>query len=148
MPGETKKVVGTSHFKIGLSGLNFDHVKSVSGFDIKFDEISEHTTAAEGKPVRTRFPTGSTVWSEITIERALNDDMALWDWFKTSHVDGNWEQQMKEGTLTLYNHKMDEVLVWNLTEAWPSKYGVPALDAGGSGLATETIGVIAKFERT
>ena len=148
MAGEMKKVVGVSHFKVALSGLNLTHMRGVSGFNINFEEISEHTTDDTGKPERTRFPTAGPVWQELTLERALNADMDAWDWFKTSHVDGDWESQMKEGTLTLYDHKMGEVMVYNISEAWPSKYGVPGLAAGGSGMAIETLGVVAKFERT
>lgn len=148
MPGEMKKVVGTSHFKVDLSGLDLSHAKSVSGFNINFEEISEHTVDEQGKPERTRFPTAGPVWQEITIERALTADTPLWDWFKESHLDGLWEEKSKEGTVTFYNHQLKEVMVYSLTEAWPSKYGVPALDAGGQGMATESLSVVAKFERT
>jgi phage tail-like protein len=146
--GDVKKPIGTTNFQIGISGLNTKHARSVSGFNINFEEINELTVDEQGKPERTRFPTAGPVWQEISIEQALTDDLALWDWFKQSHIDGDWENQMKEGTLTLYNQKLEEVLTYSLTEAWPTKYGVPGFAASGGGMALETLSLVAKFERT
>jgi phage tail-like protein len=146
--GDVKKPIGTTNFQIGISGLDTKHARSVSGFDISFDEISELTVDEQGKPERTRFPTAGPMWSEITIEQALTDDLALWNWFKESHIDGKWEDLMKEGTLSLYNQAMQEVLTYSLTEAWPTKYGVPGFAASGGGMALETLSLVAKFERT
>jgi len=55
---------------------------------------------------------------------------------------------MKEGTLSLFNHAMQEVLTYSLTEAWPTKYGVPGFAASGGGMALETLSLVGKFERT
>jgi phage tail-like protein len=146
--GDVKKPIGTSNFKIGLGGLDTRHVRSVSGFNINFDEISELTVGETSKPERTRFPTAGPIWQEITIEQAMTDDQALWNWFKQCHIDGEWETLMKEGTLSLFNQKLQEVLTYSLTEAWPTKYGVPGFSASGGGMALETLSLVAKFERT
>ena len=146
--GATKKPWGAANFSVALGGLETKHVRSVSGFNINFEEINELTVDQQGKPERTRFPTAGPMWQELTITQAMTNDLGLWTWFKQSHVDGDWETQMKEGTLTLYDQKLQEKMVYSITEAWPSKYGVPALDAGGGGMALETLSVVAKFERT
>jgi phage tail-like protein len=148
MPPAGKKPITVSNFKIEIGGLAAEHFRTVSGFDISVDNIDELTVGATAQE-RTRFPTAGPQWQEITIEQALTKDLALWDWFKTSHITGQWEEQMKEGTLSQMSPDWKTPrLTYAIHEAWPVSYSIPALDAGNTGMATESLTIAMKFERT
>ena len=145
--GKPKKLIPSSFFKIGLSGLDTSHVTSVSGFNINFEEIHELSLDEQGKPERTRFPTAGPVWAEITITRALSPNMDYWKWFAT-HLLGTVQDEMKEGTISVLDPNAKEVVTWEFSQAWPTKYSVPALDASGTQMAKETLSIAAEFKRT
>ena len=146
--GDLKKLVPTNLFKIGISGLDTSHVISVSGFNVNFEEIRELALSEQGTPEHGRLPSIGPVWAEITITRALSRDMTYYDWWKTN-PEGTVMDSMKEGTITVLDPAMKELVTWEFSQAWPTKYSVPGYDAGNrTEVAKETLTLAAEFKRT
>jgi phage tail-like protein len=113
--------------KVGESDWAF---QEISGLDSE-SEVLEHL---EGEPLR--LP-GKLKWSNIELKRGLDVDKGLWEWRKQV-IDGNVRRA--DGTIEVIAPKGDQIAVYSIKSAWPSKYTVAAMSqASGSAFESITI---------
>lgn len=83
-----------------------------------------------------KFP-GKTSCTDVTLKWGMTDSTELWDW-RQQIIDG--QVVLKNGALIAFdltNHI--EMARWNFTNAWPTKFEVPAFNAKGNAIAIETL---------
>ncbi len=127
------------NFKIDCDGIIRGACKECSGLDSTTESI-DYREGGENTTIH-KLP-GKTTFSEVTLKRGITDSDDLWEWRKMV-VDGNegkGKKTMRRNvSIFLLNDKGEEILRWNLTDAWPSKWEGPSLDATANDVAFETL---------
>jgi phage tail-like protein len=112
-----------------------------SGFSMDIEEVKSTRVNETGKSI-TLFSPGTVKYGTITLKREFNGDKAFWTWHDNM-CKGMKEYQ--DGSIVMYDIAGTEVDRWNLMKAWPSKWSVSDLDAGGDDVVTETIELQIEF---
>jgi phage tail-like protein len=114
-----------------ISGL----FTEASGFSMDIEEVKSTRVTADGKSV-TRFSPGTVKYGTITLKREFTGDKAFFTWHDNM-CKGMREYQ--DGSIVMYDLQGTEVDRWNVLRAWPSKWSVADLDAGGDDVVIEEI---------
>jgi phage tail-like protein len=126
-------------------------VKSVT--EVKFTG----QTAGHEKPLAST-KNGKTMWQStssgfeenpnITLEVYLIEgDLDFYNWMKavmpkSEGGDGQWASNRKNGSIVSYDSGDEEIMRWNLTNAWPKSYKLSECSAESKDLAVETIEIV------
>jgi phage tail-like protein len=133
MPGAGRRDPFRNYsFLVAIDGMPDAAFKSVSGLTaeaevIEFRSIEQRTSL--------KLP-GQVRYSNVRLERGVTTSRDLWDWWQTV-VDGN--VQRRGVAIKLLDDTGQEVLRWNLREAWIAKIEGPELEAGANEVAIESI---------
>jgi phage tail-like protein len=79
---------------------------------------------------------GLTKYANITLKRGMTQNLELWNWYKNV-VEGKTDR--RSASIVLLNEAHQEVLRWNIVNAWPRKWDGPALNARHNEIAIETL---------
>jgi phage tail-like protein len=94
----------------------------------------------QGKPLP--LPTGvQPSFGDVTLSRGVDQAAELWKWISTIAQKGCTADTVKEVTLMACNAEGDPVQEWVLTDAYPTSYSAAGMDAAGSSVLTEQIGI-------
>ena len=87
------------------------------------------------------FP-GRATSAKFTLKRGTDPELKLLDWFNEGLVNG----KVKRINLSIivYNRAGDPIQVWDITDAYPSKYHGPTLRADDTLPAAEEIEIVCK----
>ena len=121
------------NFRIEIGGITLAAFSEVSGLESE-TEVIEYRTGTEGNAVR-KLP-GLTKHANIVLRRGVTQDAELWNWRKTVE-DGQVDR--RNGSIVLLDDARTEVLRWNFSDGWISKWEGPTLNAKGNEVAIETI---------
>ncbi|HVL96674.1 MAG TPA: phage tail protein [Solirubrobacteraceae bacterium] len=77
-------------------------------------------------------------WSDIQLTRGIDDKKSMYDWFMKIAEEGP-AGNTKLCKLELLDHKQQTVMTWSLENAWISSYSASASEAGGGGVAIESM---------
>ena len=70
-------------------------------------------------------------------KRGLIGDLRFWNWIRRAATG---DQALRsDGRVILRNEAGQEVMRWNMTRCWPSKWTGPSLNAKNSEVALETL---------
>lgn len=127
-------------------------------FIVEIDSISTDGTAVQGafmevanleaevaaidyrngnEEMRVRKLPGLAKYKAITFKRGLIGDARLWNWVRKA-VTGAQDLRVNARVI-LRNEAGEEVMRWNLTRCWPSKWTGPSFNAKNSEVALETL---------
>jgi phage tail-like protein len=121
------------NFLVEIDGITQAGFQEVSGLDATTAPVDYR----EGTdPKHTRKLTGLNTYSPITLRRGITDSDELWKWRQTV-IDGKTER--KNGSIVLMDEAGAEKLRWNFSNAWPSRWTGPALNATSPAVAVETL---------
>jgi phage tail-like protein len=133
------------YLELSLDGSDaaFDAVfKDCKGFKTTQDviEACEVTTqkwgtASRGGVVRTKIP-GNVKYTNLILMRGLSSSRTLWNWFELVQ-EGNWAEQRRDGSLNIYNLSGDLQARYEFSRAWPARYSIADLNAGGAEIEIE-----------
>jgi len=85
---------------------------------------------SRGHVVRSKIP-GNSSFPNITLKRGLTVSTAFWDWMNTIG-EGNWDDQRRNGALSIYGQSGQQLFRFEFTGAWPVNYKISDLDVKGS----------------
>jgi phage tail-like protein len=129
----------------GTIGLSTAGTRSYAGFSevsgLELTMTVEDYEAGGINDTLLRFP-GRIRWSNLTLKRGIVgrrdplDDSDLWTWFN-DYLEGRGTR--KDGLVTLLKPNGDPVHVWSFRNGLPAKWSGPALNAGRSEVAIETL---------
>lgn len=133
-PNPTNNYVGSFNFRVKVEGIN----DPLDGF-LKCSEITsttENITFKHGLDRAIRKSPGRTNVEDIVLERVYSglDEFAAW---RQQIVDGAIDRR----TVSIEYLKPDGTVVrrYELYNAYPAKWQLPAMDAGSSNAAVEKI---------
>ena len=121
------------NFKLEIDGITVAGFSEVTGLNQESNVI-DYREGQEG--ITPRKLPGLNKFGNITLKRGISADLSVYNWRKTV-TDGDIER--KNASVVLHNEKHDEVVRWNLVNAWPSKYVGPDLKANANDIAIESI---------
>ena len=121
------------NFKLEIEGITVAGFSEVTGLNQESNVI-DYREGQEG--ITPRKLPGLNKFGNITLKRGISTDTSVYTWRKTV-TDGDIER--KNASIVLHNEKHDEVVRWNLVNAWPSKYVGPDLKANANEVAIESI---------
>jgi phage tail-like protein len=121
------------NFKLEIEGITVAGFSEVTGLNQESNVIDYR----EGQePITPRKLPGLNKFGNITLKRGISPDLSVYNWRKTV-TDGDIER--RNASIVLHNEKHEEVVRWNLVNAWPSKYVGPDLKANANEMAIESI---------
>jgi phage tail-like protein len=121
------------NFKLEIEGITVAGFSEVTGLNQESNVIDYR----EGQePITPRKLPGLNKFGNITLKRGISPDLSVYNWRKTV-TDGDIER--RNASVVLHNEKHEEVVRWNLVNAWPSKYVGPDLKANANEVAIETV---------
>lgn len=122
------------NFKVEIDGLAAAAFSEVSGFSNETGVI-EYREGTDPSTTPRKLP-GLTKYASISLKRGVSSDTSLLEW-RHSVIQGDIER--RNASIILLDESRNEVLRWNLLEAWPSKYTGPSLRADANAIAIEEL---------
>jgi len=120
-------------FKIELDGV-------IMGWFTECSGLSSRVTTIEyregGNPRAVYKLPGQTSYSDITLRWGLTNSMEMYEWHAKA-FEGNVER--KSGAIIVFADDGSEAARWDFTDAWPTVWNGPALNARTNEVAIETI---------
>jgi len=121
------------NFKLEVEGITVAGFSEVTGLNQESNVIDYR----EGQePITPRKLPGLNKFGNVTLKRGISPDLSVYNWRKTV-TDGDIER--RNASVVLHNEKHEEVVRWNLVNAWPSKYTGPDLKANANEVAIESV---------
>ena len=125
--------LGSFNFLLEINGVQAAGFSEVTGLDSETD-IIEYREGNEEITVR-KLP-GLRKFANVTLKRGLTSDLALWQW-RQNVMNGKIERQ--NVTITVNDESREKAVLWDLRDAWPSKWTGPELKANANEVAIETL---------
>lgn len=131
--GSRSDPYGAFNFLLDIDEITMGGFQEVSGLAIE----TEVETIKEGgvNDYVHQLPKG-TKYTDITLKHGLTDSYELSDWYKDV-ISGKIKR--KNLTIHLLDSEGTRVRSWNVFQAYPKKWTGPTLNAGSSGVATESL---------
>ena len=142
------KPTPTSRFYLEFDQLTEKLVASVQEVTFTGQTAGHEKALASTKDGKTLWQTTSTGFEEnpdITVETYLCEgDQDWYAWMKSTMPkseggDGKWREYRKNGSIVGYDSADEEVLRWNLVNAWIKSYKVSDFAADSKDLCKETL---------
>ena len=128
------------NFKLEIGGVAEGHFTECSGLSVKIEPIAYREA---GNHQLVRHIPGPVDYASVTLKYGVTKSRELWDWLMKS-AEGN-VQRRNVSILLLDSQGDNEVMRWNLVDAWPSEWQGAALHASEKTLAIETLTLV--FDR-
>lgn len=147
--------ITTSRFYVEFDGMSDKLLKSVQEVafqgQVKGNDKALMSTK-DGKTIRQSTSAGFEENPNVTIEVYLmKDDKEFYDWMQrtmpTSYSgagsgEGQWSENRKNGSIVAYDPGDNEIMRWDMKNAWIKSYKVSDFAADGADLATETFEIV------
>ena len=75
-------------------------------------------------------------FENITLKRGLTQNIDLWNWVKNILIGVADKRSM---VIVLQDAQHNDLVTWNIVNAWPCKWSGPVLKAGSSEIAIESM---------
>lgn len=105
----------------------------VTGLELEIPPI-EYRTGAEDITVR-KVP-GLKKFTNITLKNGATGSTDFWKWIVEAM---NGKVRRTSGSIIMLDENRQEVMRWNFTRAWPTKYTGPSFGASKNEIAMETL---------
>ena len=125
-------------FLVEIDGIVQAGFKEVTIPDSSQDPIDYRE--GSDQPTMRKIP-GLIKYGNITLKWGMTDSMDLYNWRKQVE-DGKTDDYRRNMAIILMNEQAEQVGRWQFSDAWPSKYDAPDLNAAGSEIAIETIEIV------
>jgi phage tail-like protein len=125
------------NFKLVIQGVTEGHFTECTGLGVKVDVI-RYREAGENQIVRA-IP-GPVRYSDVILRYGLTASRELWEWMLTS-VQGRVERR-NISILMMDSAGAQEVMRWNLNNAWPSEWRGAPLNAMNDEVAIESLTLV------
>ena len=125
------------NFKLQVQGVTEGHFTEIGGLGVKVEAIPYREGGGNGI---VRRLLGPVRYGDVTLRYGLTDSTELWEWFKKS-INGEVDRR-NVSILMLNTAGTQEVLRWNLINAWLSQWRAAPLDALGREVAIESLTMV------
>jgi phage tail-like protein len=126
--------VASYNFQLEIGGIVKAGFSEVTGLNAEANVI-EYREGTDALMPR-KLP-GLSKFGNVTLKRGVTQDADLFNWHKTV-MDGDIRRN-ESISIVLLDEKRQEVVRWNLRNAWPAKYTGPDMKANANEIAIEAI---------
>jgi phage tail-like protein len=106
------------------------------------DSSQEPIEYREGnEPTTARKLPGLRKYGNVSLKWGITDSMDLYDWRKLVE-QGKMKDARRNMAIILMDEEGNAKSRWEFTDAWPSKYDAPDMNAKGTDVAIETLEVV------
>ncbi len=125
------------NFRIEIDNLTVGSFSECSGLSSDGDAVDYR----EGTdiPLTVRKLPGLRKYANIMLKRGYTQNTELWDWY-TNIVNGIVDR--RNGTIILMDEERNDVMRWNIENAWPNKIEGPTFKANGNEVAMESVELV------
>ena len=127
------EVYGKYNFVVEIDGIVQAGFEEVEGLNATID-VWEYREGNEQTTVR--LEPGLAHYGPLVLRWGVTKSPYLWNWMEQT-LQGNTER--KNISVIILNQKREEVVRYNLYNAWPSSFSVDKLDSEHSGPAIEEL---------
>ncbi|CAL9499907.1 hypothetical protein SUDANB171_03402 [Streptomyces sp. enrichment culture] len=143
MPLELGDSLTVHNFGFQIDGIAVEAIHEISDFNIEQEVITYKQNTPDGIPVTKNMP-GTEQSGSVKVVFGLTRQTVFQDWIKESQ-EGNMGSARKNASIILLDYERNEVMRYNLVNAWCNLATPTSLEAGGSAPLTLTATV--NFER-
>ena len=130
-------LINTFSFSLEIDQVILGTFRKCTGIESETEIVEYKEMTSDGKMIIRKQP-GAMKWSDITLERRIDESKSLWEWRKQV-IEGDIDAARRNGSIVAKNSKMEEVARWNFEHGWPSKWTGADFDAGSNEVATEKV---------
>lgn len=125
------------NFRIEIDNLTVGAFSECSGLSSDGDAVDYR----EGTdiPLNVRKLVGLRKYANVVLKRGYTQNTELWDWY-TNIVNGIPDR--RNGTIILMDEARNDVLRWNIENAWINKIEGPSFKANGNEIAMESVELV------
>src|SRR6266498_1863681 len=124
-------------FVLEIDSVEMGSFRKCSGIESETETIEYKEATKEGRMIIRKVP-GAMKWSDITLERRIDESTSLWEWRKQV-IEGDIDTARRNGAIVAKNSKQEEVARWEFTAGWPSKWTGAEFYAVTDATATEKV---------
>ncbi len=125
-------------FLVEIDGLVQAGFKEVTIPDSSQDPIDYRE--GSDQPTVRKIP-GLIKYGNISLKVGITDSMELYNWRKLVE-DGKTDDYRRNMAIILINEQGDPTGRWEFSDAWPTKYDAPDLNATDNNIAIEAIDIV------
>lgn len=106
------------------------------------DSTQEPIEYREGnEPTTSRKLPGLRKYGNVSLKWGITDSLDLYDWRKLVE-QGKMKDARRNMAIILMDEEGNPKSRWEFTDAWPSKYDAPDMNAKGTDVAIETLEIV------
>jgi phage tail-like protein len=140
VPGLPQDALSAQRFSIEIDSVSLAQFQEVSGTYSEVDVIEVKEVDATGRPTLKK-QIGAIKPPTITLKRAANQSMDLWNWHKAA-LEGKLGEARRNGSIVQYDFAHQEVARYNFTNAWVSKLEISGFKAFENQPSVESITIV------
>ena len=146
VPDLPQDALTAQRFSIEIDSVSLAQFQEVTGTASEVDVVEIREVDAKGQ-LTLKKAIGAVKPPTITLRRAANASMDLWNWHKAA-LDGKLKDARRNGSIVQYDFGFAEVARYNFTNAWVSKLSISGMKAGENAPSVEEVTIVCeKFER-
>jgi phage tail-like protein len=121
------------NFRVEFDGLTVGSFSEVSGLTAEGDAVDYR----EGTdiPLTVRKLQGLRKYTNIVLKNGYTGNRELWDWFRNI---ANGIDDRRNGSIILLDEERNEVMRWNVENAWINKIEAPTFNATANEVAIQS----------
>jgi phage tail-like protein len=125
------------NFRVEIDNLTVGSFSECSGLSSDGDAVDYR----EGTdiPLNVRKLVGLRKYANVILKRGYTQNRELWDWY-TNIVNGIADR--RNGTIILMDEERNDVMRWNIENAWINKIEGPTFKANGNEVAMESVELV------
>jgi phage tail-like protein len=131
------------HFGLDLGGTIAGYFTECSGIGSEHEVIEHKVINEKGQEVVMKIA-GRLKWENIVLKRGITSSMDIWDWRKTVE-DGDLEGARRNGSIVMYDQKLNPVAQWDFERAWPVKVSGPQPKADSNEIGLEEVTIAHEY---
>ena len=140
LPSLPTDALASYHFSVEIDNTEIAQFSELSGITSEIDVIELKENTKEGRPLTKKLP-GARKPPTITLKRAKNASMDLWNWHYAM-VQGNVMEARRNGSVVLYDYTFGECARYNFFNGWVSKLTTGAAKAGANEVLSEECTIV------
>ena len=135
MPTERKDPYKNFRFLLEIDDITQAGFREVTVPDSTQDPI-EYREGNE--PITARKLPGLIKYGNVSLKWGITDSLDLYGWRKDVE-DGKIEDARKNIAIVIWDDEGNPAARWEFSQAWPTRYNAPDLNALGNEIAIETL---------
>jgi phage tail-like protein len=125
------------NFRVEFDGLTVGSFSECSGLTSEGDAV-EYREGTDF-PLTVRKLVGLRKYTNIVLKRGYTTNNELWTWYKNIT---NGIPDRRNGSIILMDEEHNDVMRWNVENAWVNKIEGPALNATANEIAIESVELV------